>query len=60
MPDCPTWESIWGTNVRVATLIDNDPSSFETVDYTAMEINKNEDPVWIVFPWEGERDYGNF
>ncbi len=60
MPDCPTWENIWGTNVRVATLIDNDPSSFEMVDYTAMEINKNEDPVWIVFPWEGERDYGNF
>ena len=44
---------------RVATLMDNAASEFEWVDYTAMEIDKREDPTWIVFPWEGERDYGN-
>lgn len=59
-PDDPNWDTIWGDNVRVATLMDNAASEFEWVDYTAMEIDKREDPTWIVFPWEGERDYGNF
>jgi len=38
-------------NVRFATLIDNVPSKFD-VDYTSIEINKAEDPAWIVFPFE--------
>ena len=59
-PDDKNWDTIWGGNVRVATLMDNAASEFEWVDYTAMEIDKREDPTWIVFPWEGERDYGNF
>ena len=50
----------WGNNVRTACLIDNSVSDFDTLDYTALEINKHEDPTWVVFPWEGERDYGNF
>lgn len=50
----------WGNNVRTACLIDNAPSQFDTLDYTALEINKEENPVWIVFPWEGERDYGKY
>jgi hypothetical protein len=41
-------------------LIDNAVSNFDTLDYTALEINKEENPVWIVFPWEGERDYGKY
>ena len=45
-------------NVRTACLIDNVASDFD-VDYTALEINKVEDPVWLVFPWECERNYGN-
>ncbi len=59
-PNDEKWNSVWGENVRVATLIDNAPSAFEWVDYTALEIDKREDPTWIVYPWEGERDYGNF
>lgn len=59
-PTDEKWKTIWGNNVRVATLIDNAPSEFESVDYTAMEIDKRENPTWIVYPWEGERDYGNF
>ena len=59
-PDHPHWDRVWGENVRVATLMDNAASEFEWVDYTALEIDKREDPTWIVFPWEGERDYGNF
>ena len=45
------WVDIWGNNVRFATIIDNAPSKFD-VDYTSIEINKAEDPAWIVFPFE--------
>ncbi len=38
-------------NVRFATIIDNVPSKFD-VDYSSIEINKAEDPAWIVFPFE--------
>ena len=53
-------EECFGDNVRTACLIDNSPSGFDILDYTALEINKEENPVWIVFPWEGERDYGKY
>jgi hypoxanthine phosphoribosyltransferase len=53
------WNIKWGTNVRTAALVDNGSSNFGEVDYTALEINKMEKDVWVVFPWEGERDYGN-
>ena len=33
------------------SLIENTASPF-AVDYSANEINKEEDPSWIVFPWE--------
>ena len=51
LPDDPAWLDIWGNNVRWATIIDNVPSKFD-VDYTSIEINKAEDPAWIVFPFE--------
>jgi hypothetical protein len=51
LPDSPLWDEIWGKNVRFASLIHNLASS-EPSDYTGMEINKAEDPSWIVFPWE--------
>ena len=54
------WDAVWNETVRFATLIDNTNSDFAGVDYTALEINKAEKDVWVVFPWEGERDYGNF
>tara|TARA_B100000900_G_scaffold322922_1_gene282426 strand:- start:1951 stop:2547 length:597 start_codon:yes stop_codon:yes gene_type:complete len=60
MPNDPDWQHVWHNNVRFACLIDNGASNFGDLDYTALEINKEEDPTWIVFPWEGERDYGNF
>lgn len=53
------WNNVWGNNVRTAALIDNGASEFGEVDYTAVEINKAEKDVWVVFPWEGERNYGN-
>ena len=51
LPDDPNWLDIWGNTVRFATIIDNIPSKF-MVDYSSIEINKDEDPEWIVFPFE--------
>lgn len=58
LPDDEHWNNVWGENVRFATLVDNAASSFKDVDYTAIELNKTEEDVWVVFPWEGERRYG--
>jgi uncharacterized protein len=49
----PVWEGIWGHNVRVACLYDNESSQSELdVNYSAVSINKAAEDVWIVFPWE--------
>lgn len=46
-------DSKWGQNVRVAVLYDNESSaSVHTPDYSAQDVNKAQDPQWIVFPWE--------
>jgi hypoxanthine phosphoribosyltransferase len=37
--------------IKFAALINNKPSS-ATVDYFGYEIDKEQNPVWIVFPWE--------
>jgi len=52
-PETGRWNAVWGGNVRVATLYDNESSKSElTVDYTAVTINKADEDVWIDFPWE--------
>ena len=54
LPNHHAWENdIWGRNVRFAVLFDNLSSQFSRkVDYSAVEINKAEEDVWIVYPWE--------
>ena len=53
LSDDPRWADVWGNNVRIATIVDNESSNNEVpVSYTAMTVNKHEDPQWIVFPWE--------
>lgn len=43
----------WGENVRFAVLLDNSASKSNiTPTYCAETINKHEDPVWIVYPYE--------
>ena len=37
--------------IRFAALINNRPSRVK-LDYHGYEINKDEAPAWIVFPWE--------
>ena len=53
LPNYPLWSTVWGNNVKIAVLIDNLASKFSgKVDYSAKEINKAEEDVWIVYPWE--------
>lgn len=52
MPNNPVWDTIWGYNVRVAVMINNEASEFVDIDYTGKTINKLETPEWCVFPWE--------
>jgi hypoxanthine phosphoribosyltransferase len=46
------WDSIWGHNVKFATLINNEASDFKDIDYTSLSINKAEEDSWIEFSWE--------
>ena len=41
----------WIGNLTYAVLINNEASDAD-VDYSSININKMEDDVWIVFPWE--------
>jgi len=52
LPDNSRWENVFGNNVRFAVLINNEASEFTDVDYVGMSINKLEEPIWCVFPWE--------
>lgn len=52
-PDHPSWRTVWGNNVRVAVLVDNESSKCQIpVTYSAVNINKAAEDCWIVFPWE--------
>jgi hypoxanthine phosphoribosyltransferase len=53
LPKNSAWADVWGNNVRIATLYDNESSEcVMDVNYAAETINKHNDPQWIVFPWE--------
>ena len=53
LPSHPRWDGVWGRNVRVAVLYDNESSANRmNINYSAVNINKAEDNSWIVFPWE--------
>jgi len=52
-PKDKQWKKVWGNNVRVATLVDNESSTSKlNVSYSAVDLNKAEEDSWIVFPWE--------
>jgi hypothetical protein len=45
-------------NVRFATLTDNLASEFtEHCAYTCHEVNKAEEDIWLVYPWENVAEY---
>ena len=45
-------ETVWGDNVRFATITENLSSEFDGVGYYTHEVNKAEEDVWLVYPWE--------
>ena len=45
-------KALWKRNIRFAVLINNEGSEFKNISFSAREINKTEDPSWVVFPWE--------
>ena len=58
LPDDPRWEKVWYSNVRFATLTNNLASDATVpVSYTCHEINKFEEDVWLVYPWENVGEY---
>jgi len=52
MPDDHAWNDIWNNNVRFATMTENLSSDFPLVRYYWDEVNKLEDDVWLVYPYE--------
>ena len=52
-PKDKRWKKIWGNNVCVAVLVDNEASASKLkINYSAVDLNKAEEDSWIVFPWE--------
>lgn len=51
LPKDSKWNDVWGNNVRFAVLTNNLSSNAE-VNYSCWEINKAEEDIWIVHPWE--------
>jgi hypoxanthine phosphoribosyltransferase len=45
-------ETVWGDNVRFAVITENLSSEFDGVNYYTHEVNKAEEDVWLVYPWE--------
>jgi hypoxanthine phosphoribosyltransferase len=52
LPDDPSWDDVWDGNVRFATITENLSSDFGQVRYYHNEVNKAEEDVWLVYPWE--------
>jgi hypoxanthine phosphoribosyltransferase len=47
------WKTVWNNTTKFAVLFNNTASEADIdVNYGAEEINKIDDPSWIVFPWE--------
>ena len=58
LPNEESWKTVWHNNVRFATITDNLSSDFNgTVDYSVHEVNKAEQDVWLVYPWENVGEY---
>jgi xanthine phosphoribosyltransferase len=53
LPESDRWFKAWGDNIRIAVLVDNEASKSRlNPTYSAVDLNKAEEDVWIVFPWE--------
>lgn len=50
--DTERWSQIWGNTTRFAVMVNNEASDFKNINYAGLNINKLEEPIWCVFPWE--------
>jgi len=57
LPSSEAWDNVWGNNVKFAVLTENLASDFHHTNFYAHEINKAEDDVWLVYPWENVGKY---
>jgi hypoxanthine phosphoribosyltransferase len=57
LPGHENWKNVWGNNVRFAVLTENLSSEFDSVSYSCDEVNKAEEDVWLVYPWENVGEY---
>jgi hypoxanthine phosphoribosyltransferase len=46
------WNAVWGKTTRFAVMTENLSSDFDLVSYHWDEVNKAEDPTWLVYPYE--------
>ena len=51
-PASPEWKTVFGGNVRIATLVNNTSSDFKEISYFGMEMDKEVEDLWVDFPWE--------
>lgn len=52
-PSSERWNNVWNKNVKFAVIVDNLASKCNVkMDYVGCEVNKAEDDLWIVFPYE--------
>jgi len=58
-PEEQSWDVVWNNNVKFAVLTENLASNFDGVTYHCDEVNKAEENVWLVYPWENVGRYGN-
>ena len=54
LPDEDNWNTVWGNNVRFAVMTENLGSKFNDVNYYYDEVNKSEENIWLVYPYEAE------
>ena len=52
MPQDHAWHDVWNHNVRFAVMTENLSSDFPLVRYHWDEVNKAEEDVWLVYPYE--------
>ena len=52
----------WGLGeyqlTRFAVLTENLSSDFGNINFYVHEVNKAEEDVWLVYPWENVGEYG--
>lgn len=53
-PNEESWKTVWGNSVRFAVMTENLSSNFSNTNYYWDEVNKAEEDLWLVWPWEYE------